>query len=201
MWSGMTGTCLPLPLSSSRSPSTAASRGGLFLHPGGGACHQCLCPRLLQQHCECSHSFLHPWGKPHPQPGLRIGSPSHHNWCHLSLSIHTHLYLPQVLAGVCVHVCLCICACVRACMCVLGGCAGMNVHTDRFYLALCCPQGGSVGSAGFSNNLRSFIWIRVQQYTSRAMQVDLFRHLHGLSLRWHLGRKTGQSTHGLPHVN
>lgn len=53
------------------------------------------------------------------------------------------------------------------------------------------PQGGSVGSMGFSNNLRSFLWINVQQYTSRALQVDLFSHLHSLSLRWHLGRKTG----------
>ena len=53
-------------------------------------------------------------------------------------------------------------------------------------------QGGSVGSSGLSNNLRSFLWINVQQYTSRALQVKLFEHLHGLSLRWHLGRKTGE---------
>jgi len=45
---------------------------------------------------------------------------------------------------------------------------------------------------GWINNLRSYLWIRVQQFTSRAMQVDLFKHLHYLSLRWHLGRKTGE---------
>lgn len=60
------------------------------------------------------------------------------------------------------------------------------------YVLLRFLQGGSVGSMGLVNNLRSFLWIRVQQYTTRAMQVDLFTHLHALSLRWHLGRKTGE---------
>ncbi|XP_051175300.1 ATP-binding cassette sub-family B member 6 [Leptopilina boulardi] len=53
-------------------------------------------------------------------------------------------------------------------------------------------QGGGTGGMGFLNNLRSFLWIRVQQYTSREVEVELFRHLHNLSLRWHLGRKTGE---------
>lgn len=60
------------------------------------------------------------------------------------------------------------------------------------YVLLRFLQGGSVGSSGFINNIRSFLWISVQQYTSRVMQVELFGHLHGLSLRWHLGRKTGE---------
>ena len=60
------------------------------------------------------------------------------------------------------------------------------------YVILRFMQGGSTGSTGFINNFRVFLWIRVQQYTSRAMQVKLFSHLHGLSLRWHLGRKTGE---------
>ena len=45
---------------------------------------------------------------------------------------------------------------------------------------------------GILNNLRSLAWIKVQQYTSREVQVSLFSHLHSLSLRWHLGRKTGE---------
>lgn len=45
---------------------------------------------------------------------------------------------------------------------------------------------------GVLNNMRSFIWVKVQQYTSRSVQTDLFEHLHSLSLRWHLGRKTGE---------
>ncbi|XP_065894792.1 ATP-binding cassette sub-family B member 6-like [Dysidea avara] len=60
------------------------------------------------------------------------------------------------------------------------------------YVFLRFLQGGAVGSIGLLNNLRVFLWIKVQQYTSRTMQVDLFAHLHALSLRWHLGRKTGE---------
>uniref|UniRef100_H3BEA4 ATP-binding cassette sub-family B member 6 n=2 Tax=Latimeria chalumnae TaxID=7897 RepID=H3BEA4_LATCH len=60
------------------------------------------------------------------------------------------------------------------------------------YVFLKFLQGGAAGSSGFVNNLRSFIWIRVQQYTNREVQVRLFAHLHSLSLRWHLGRKTGE---------
>lgn len=45
---------------------------------------------------------------------------------------------------------------------------------------------------GLLNNLRQFLWIRIQQYTTREIELDLFRHLHSLSLRWHLARKTGE---------
>ncbi len=68
----------------------------------------------------------------------------------------------------------------------------LPVASVFIYVFLRFLQGGSVGSSGLSNNLRSFLWINVQQYTSRALQVKLFEHLHGLSLRWHLGRKTGE---------
>ncbi|XP_058060674.1 ATP-binding cassette sub-family B member 6 [Anopheles bellator] len=53
-------------------------------------------------------------------------------------------------------------------------------------------QGGGTGSMGLLNNLRSFLWIRIQQYTTREIELELFRHLHSLSLRWHLNRKTGE---------
>ncbi|KAF5282611.1 hypothetical protein FQR65_LT14206 [Abscondita terminalis] len=53
-------------------------------------------------------------------------------------------------------------------------------------------QGGGTGSMGVLNNLRSFLWIRIQQYTTREIEVELFKHLHGLSLSWHLSRKTGE---------
>lgn len=42
------------------------------------------------------------------------------------------------------------------------------------------------------SNLRTFLWIRVQQFTSRGVELRLFSHLHELSLRWHLGRRTGE---------
>ncbi|KAM8722090.1 ATP-binding cassette sub-family B member 6 [Acanthopagrus schlegelii] len=59
------------------------------------------------------------------------------------------------------------------------------------YVLLKFLQGGGAGASGFVSNMRSFLWIRVQQYTNRVVQVRLFSHLHSLSLRWHLGRKTG----------
>ncbi|TGZ51703.1 Uncharacterized protein DBV15_03914 [Temnothorax longispinosus] len=60
------------------------------------------------------------------------------------------------------------------------------------YVAFKFLQGGGTGGMGLLNNLRSFLWIRIQQYTTREVEVELFRHLHRLSLRWHLGRKTGE---------
>ncbi|XP_049919453.1 ATP-binding cassette sub-family B member 6 [Epinephelus moara] len=63
--------------------------------------------------------------------------------------------------------------------------------TVCIYVLLKFLQGGGAGSSGFVSNMRSFLWIKVQQFTNRVVQVRLFAHLHSLSLRWHLGRKTG----------
>ncbi|KAL1123651.1 hypothetical protein AAG570_002727 [Ranatra chinensis] len=60
------------------------------------------------------------------------------------------------------------------------------------YVGLKFLQGGGTGGMGLLNNMRSYLWIRVQQYTTREVEVELFQHLHGLSLRWHLSRKTGE---------
>ncbi|CAG5115248.1 unnamed protein product [Candidula unifasciata] len=59
------------------------------------------------------------------------------------------------------------------------------------YVALLFLKGGT-GTAGFVNNLRSLLWIRVEQYCTRSIQLRLFTHLHNLSLRWHIGKKTGE---------
>ncbi|GAB1603488.1 ATP-binding cassette sub-family B member 6, mitochondrial-like [Argonauta hians] len=60
------------------------------------------------------------------------------------------------------------------------------------YVALFMLQGGGFGSTGLLNNVRSLLWLPVQQYTTRRIQIKLFAHLHCLSLRWHLNRKTGE---------
>ncbi|KAJ9597259.1 hypothetical protein L9F63_011895, partial [Diploptera punctata] len=60
------------------------------------------------------------------------------------------------------------------------------------YVAFKFLQGGGTGGMGLLNNLRTFLWIKIQQYTTREVEVNLFKHLHGLSLRWHLSRKTGE---------
>ncbi|KAG7163685.1 ATP-binding cassette sub-family B member 6-like 1 [Homarus americanus] len=75
----------------------------------------------------------------------------------------------------------------------LGGSGGTPEFCWQYvliYVGLKFLQGGGTGGMGFLNNLRSLLWISVQQYTSR--EVQLFSHLHNLSLRWHLGRKTGE---------
>ncbi|XP_026785121.3 ATP-binding cassette sub-family B member 6 [Pangasianodon hypophthalmus] len=64
--------------------------------------------------------------------------------------------------------------------------------TVCIYVLLKFLQGGGAGSSGFVSNARTFLWIRVQQYTGRVVQVRLFAHLHSLSLRWHLQRRTGE---------
>ena len=48
------------------------------------------------------------------------------------------------------------------------------------------------GSGGLLANLQSFLWIRVSQFTSRKISVEMLRHLHNLSLEFHLKRKTGE---------
>ncbi|CAD6194110.1 unnamed protein product [Caenorhabditis auriculariae] len=50
---------------------------------------------------------------------------------------------------------------------------------------------GNGAMGGFLNTLRTYLWIPIQQYTTRELEVELFAHLHSLSLRWHLSRKTG----------
>ncbi|XP_039674265.1 ATP-binding cassette sub-family B member 6, mitochondrial [Perca fluviatilis] len=71
-----------------------------------------------------------------------------------------------------------------------GGWTSM-IATVCIYTLLKFLQGGGAGTSGFISNLRQFLWIKVQQFTSRGVQVCLFSHLHGLSLRWHLERRTG----------
>lgn len=65
-------------------------------------------------------------------------------------------------------------------------------HLILIYVALRFLQGGGTGGIGLLNNIKSFLWIKIQQFTSRTLQVQLFAHLHSLSLHWHLNRKTGE---------
>ncbi|XP_054709915.1 ATP-binding cassette sub-family B member 6-like [Uloborus diversus] len=58
------------------------------------------------------------------------------------------------------------------------------------YVALWFLQGQ--GNNSFLSNIRSFLWIRVQQYTVKEVEVEMYAHLHSLSLNWHLSRKIGE---------
>ncbi|XP_059199254.1 ATP-binding cassette sub-family B member 6 [Centropristis striata] len=72
-----------------------------------------------------------------------------------------------------------------------GGSWTSLIATVCIFTLLKFLQGGGAGTSGFISNLRQFMWIKVQQFTSRGIQACLFSHLHGLSLRWHLERRTG----------
>ncbi|KAF7623518.1 hypothetical protein Mgra_00010185 [Meloidogyne graminicola] len=51
---------------------------------------------------------------------------------------------------------------------------------------------GSGAQGGLLTTIRSFLWLQIQQYTTLEIEVDLLRHLHSLSLSWHLSRRTGE---------
>ncbi|KAJ2490521.1 ATP-binding cassette-type vacuolar membrane transporter Hmt1 [Coemansia sp. RSA 2050] len=48
------------------------------------------------------------------------------------------------------------------------------------------------GSVGMLSTAQSFMWIPVGQHTTKRISVAMFEHLHKLSLRFHVGRKTGE---------
>jgi len=48
------------------------------------------------------------------------------------------------------------------------------------------------GSNGLLGAARSTLWIPVGQYSYRELSVAAFEHVHGLSLDFHLGKKTGE---------
>ncbi|THF62908.1 ABC transporter ATP-binding protein/permease [Pseudothauera nasutitermitis] len=49
-------------------------------------------------------------------------------------------------------------------------------------------------SSSLFTELREFVFVRVTQEAVRAISLQVFRHLHGLSLRFHLERQTGGLT-------
>ncbi|KAK9880660.1 hypothetical protein WA026_011898 [Henosepilachna vigintioctopunctata] len=61
-----------------------------------------------------------------------------------------------------------------------------------YYVFFKYLQAGGVGGMGLLNNLRTYLWIKVQQFTTREIGVKLLSHLHSLPLQWHLNRKTGE---------
>ncbi len=57
-----------------------------------------------------------------------------------------------------------------------------------FYIALRTMQ----GSQGIIGATRAFLWIPISQYSYRELSTAAFEHVHGLSLDFHLGKKTGE---------
>lgn len=48
------------------------------------------------------------------------------------------------------------------------------------------------GNSGLINALRSVLWVPIGQYSYQELSVAAFEHVHGLSLDFHLGKKTGE---------
>lgn len=54
------------------------------------------------------------------------------------------------------------------------------------FLMLVQGQGGLLGL------LRSIIWVKVSQYSYKALEMAAFQHVHSLGLDFHLGKRTGE---------
>ena len=48
------------------------------------------------------------------------------------------------------------------------------------------------GNSGIISSVRASLWIPISQYSYRELSVAAFEHVHGLSLDFHLGKKTGE---------
>ncbi|KAI9783436.1 MAG: hypothetical protein M1835_003812 [Candelina submexicana] len=65
------------------------------------------------------------------------------------------------------------------------------------YIVFRLLQGGS----GVLSALRSWLWIPISQYSYQALSTAAFEHVHGLSLEFHLGKKTGEVLSALSKGN
>ncbi|UJR30014.1 hypothetical protein I4U23_017559 [Adineta vaga] len=59
-------------------------------------------------------------------------------------------------------------------------------------MALRFLQGAGGFGSGLLSIVRSTLWVKIDQYTTRSLKIRVLSHLHDLSLRWHLIRKTGE---------
>ncbi|CAK9300812.1 unnamed protein product [Gordionus sp. m RMFG-2023] len=64
--------------------------------------------------------------------------------------------------------------------------------TFLVFVGLQLLQGFGVGGSGLLTNFRSFLWISIQQYSTKKLQVEMYSHILSLSLEWHINKKTGE---------
>lgn len=57
------------------------------------------------------------------------------------------------------------------------------------------------GSNGVLGALRSTLWVPISQYSYQELSTASFEHVHGLSLEFHLGKKTGEVLSALSKGN
>jgi ATP-binding cassette subfamily B protein len=70
---------------------------------------------------------------------------------------------------------------------------GLNIEPSLLVLpvALLVAYGAARIGVTLFTELRQVVFARVLARTSRAITLEVFRHLHALSMRFHLGRRTG----------
>jgi len=57
------------------------------------------------------------------------------------------------------------------------------------------------GTSGILGAVRSVLWIPISQYSYKALTTASFEHVHGLSLDFHLGKRTGEVLSALSKGN
>jgi ATP-binding cassette subfamily B protein len=75
-----------------------------------------------------------------------------------------------------------------------GGGAGGDRSVATLVVLLVIAYAASRFGTTLFDNLRNAVFERVGQDATRRLAADVFRHLHGLSLRFHLERRTGAVT-------
>lgn len=65
-------------------------------------------------------------------------------------------------------------------------------HVPWFEICLYILYRWLQGNQGLIGSLRSCLWIPVSQYSYMELSTAAFEHVHGLSLEFHLGKKTGE---------
>ena len=73
---------------------------------------------------------------------------------------------------------------------------GMSEHREAFAVvaALVAAYAGARFAGVLSDNLRNALFEKVGQDAARRLAANVFRHIHDLSLRFHLERRTGSLT-------
>ena len=74
----------------------------------------------------------------------------------------------------------------------LGKNEGETFQVPWFQICLYVVYRWLQGNQGLLSSLRSSLWIPVSQYSYMELSTAAFEHVHGLSLDFHLGKKTGE---------
>ncbi|KAL8700256.1 MAG: hypothetical protein Q9201_005553 [Fulgogasparrea decipioides] len=75
---------------------------------------------------------------------------------------------------------------------ILSGDEGQNLGVPWGQICLYILYRLLQGSNGALGALRSTLWVPVSQYSYQELSTASFEHVHGLSLDFHLGKKTGE---------